>query len=282
MRVRKVKFDLQKKLVRHYFKGNVFSTHLSNSLHIIFPEGEKFFIRSCRKFLDRIDDPTLKQEVIDFMGQEGMHSAAHKDFWQYLEKQGFKVQPFVNFFNRSAFGGVEKAIYSLMGEELGSTFSLAITAGLEHYTALLAEVAFENENEFKHLPDEMRHLLFWHAAEEIEHKSVAFDLLSKMSDSQLIKNTGFTMASLMLFFYAVGGQLYFTVQDEESSVSDWPAEFLDFAESLGSPMAKKFLTNIMAYYKSDYHPSQLNNDHFAVDFFSKHERYQSAAAEKRA
>jgi len=194
MRIRKVKFDLEKKLVRHYFKGNVFSTHLANSLHIIFPEGEKFFIRSCRKYLDRIDDPKLKREVLDFMGQEGTHSSAHKGFWQFLEKQGFAVQPFVKFFNITAFKGVEKAIYSFMGEELGSKFSLSLTAGLEHYTALLAEVAFANEKEFKHLPKEMFHLLFWHAAEEIEHKSVAFDLLNYIDDDPFLKNSGFTVA----------------------------------------------------------------------------------------
>ena len=166
MRVRKVKFDLNKKLVRHYFKGNIFSTHLVNSLHIIFPEGEKFFIRSCRKFLDRIDDDDLKKDVIDFMGQEGMHSSAHKGFWQFLQKQGFQVKPFVSFFNRTVFDGVEKGIYTFMGEELGSKFCLSMTAGLEHYTALLAEVAFANEDEFKHLPDEMRH--FWRSRDKTQ------------------------------------------------------------------------------------------------------------------
>ena len=276
MKVRKVKFDLQKKLVRHYFKGNVFSTHLANSLHVIFPEGEKFFIRSCRKFLDQIDDDQLRKDVIDFMGQEGMHSAVHRDFWKHLEGQGFKVDHFVNFFNTTAFGGVEKLIYTLMGEDLGSKFCLSLTAGLEHYTALLAEVAFENENEFKHLPHEMRHLLFWHASEEIEHKSVAFDLLKYIDDDPLLKNSGFTMASAMLFFYSIYGQLYFTITDKESSVFEWPSEFFDFIESLGSPMVKKFMTNIMEYYKSDYHPSQMENDHYAETYFSTYPRYTYA------
>lgn len=273
MRVRKVKFDLEKKLVRHYFKGNVFSTHLTNSLHIIFPEGEKFFIRSCRKFLDRIDDDQLRRDVRAFMGQEGMHSVAHQDFWQYLEKQGFRVQPFVNFFNRTAMGGVERGIYALLGEDLGSKMCLSITAGLEHYTALLAEVAFENEDEFRHLPDEMRHLLFWHAAEEIEHKAVAFDLLRHIDDREWLKNTGFTLATAMLFFYAVAGQLYFTATDRESSVFDWPREFIDYAESLGNSMVTKFMDKMLAYYRSDYHPSEMGNAHLAEEFFGRYERY---------
>lgn len=283
MRIRKVKFDLRKKLVRHYFKGNVFSTHLANSLHIIFPEGEKFFIRSCRKFLDRISNDQLREEVRLFMGQEGMHSSVHRDFWQHLEGQGFHVEHFVNFFNDTAFGMVERAIYATMGEELGSKFCLSMTAGLEHYTALLAEVAFENENEFKHLPKEMQHLLFWHAAEEIEHKSVAYDLLQHIDDRPWLKNSGFTLASIMLLFYAVYGQLYFTITDKKSHFTEWPQELLDFMESLGSPMARKFFFNALDYYRKDYHPSHMQNDHLAEAYFAAHDRYAESSNQiKRA
>lgn len=273
MKVRNVRFELSKKLSRHYFKGNVFSTHLANSLHIIFPEGEKFFIRSCRKFLSRIDDTQLKKEVMDFMGQEGTHSQAHRDFWQYLEKQGFRVQPFVDFFNTTTFDGVEKLIFRTLGEERGSKFCLSMTAGLEHYTALLAEVAFENEYEFRHMPEEMQHLLFWHAAEEIEHKAVAFNLLKYIDDDPLLKNAGFTLASIMLLFYSVAGQLYFTVTDKEAEAGELPWDFIEFMESLGRPMARKFASNVLAYYRKDYHPDQMGNDQLARDYFSLYDRY---------
>ncbi|MCP4120234.1 MAG: metal-dependent hydrolase [Bacteroidetes bacterium] len=103
MRVRKIKFDLEKKLVRHYFKGNMFSTHPVKSLHIIFPKGEKFFIRSCRKYSDRIEDKQLKKDSPYFIGQKSKHSSAYRYFWQFIEKQGFAVKPLVNFFNRTMF-----------------------------------------------------------------------------------------------------------------------------------------------------------------------------------
>ena len=280
MKVRKVAFDLQKKLVRHYFKGNVFSTHLANSLHIIFPEGEKFFIRSCRQFLDKIDDKQLKKDVIDFMGQEGTHSKAHLDFWQYLEQQGFNVSRFANFMDQTAFQGIEKFIYASMGKQKGAEFCLAMTAGFEHYTALLAEVAFENENEFKHLPGEMQHLWFWHAAEEIEHKSVAFDLLKYINDDALLKNSGFATATSLLFFYTLLGQIYFVVSDEENSIWDMPVEFYEYVDDLAGPMTKKFLGNMSDYFKPDFHPSQMDNDQLAVNFFAKHDRYQTSKKSK--
>jgi predicted metal-dependent hydrolase len=273
MKIRKPKFELDKKLVRHYFKGNIFSTHLANSLHVIFPEGEKFFIRSCRHFLPQIEDKVLLAQVKLFMGQEGMHSKAHLAFWSHLEQQGFEVQPLANFLDKTAFEGVEKLIYSILGKDVGSKLCLSMTAGFEHYTSLLAEVAFENRNEFQHLPKEMQQLWFWHAAEEIEHRSVAYDLLKHIDNNPLLKNSGFALASILLFFYAISGQIYFVVKDKESQPLDWPLEFLDHFESLLNPMTRKFLGNMAKYFKNDFHPNQMKIDHFANTFFSQNTRF---------
>ena len=45
--VRKMGFDFNG-LGDHWFGGDPFLTHLINGLHFVFPEGEKFFIRSTR------------------------------------------------------------------------------------------------------------------------------------------------------------------------------------------------------------------------------------------
>lgn len=278
MKIRWPKFDLEKKLVRHYFKGNVFSTHLVNSLHIIFPEGEKFFIRSCRKFLNQINDPKLKKEVKLFMGQEGMHSKAHNDFWVHLEKQGFNVELIANFLDKTAFEGFEKLIYKVLGDEKGGKFCLSMTAGFEHYTSLLAEVAFENQNEFKHLPAEMQHLWFWHAAEEIEHRAVAYDLLQHVDNDVVLKNAGFATASTLLLFYAIIGQLYFVATDEKSYINEWPMELWEHFESLINPVSKKFIKNALDYLEPDFHPNQFDIDHFAIEYFKNNERYNPSKA----
>jgi predicted metal-dependent hydrolase len=52
---------------------------------------------------------------------------------------------------------------------------LAATCALEHFTAILAELMFENEELREQMEPEMRRLWMWHAVEETEHKSVAFD-----------------------------------------------------------------------------------------------------------
>lgn len=273
VKVRKVSFKLGENLVHHYFKNNIFNTHLANSLHIIFPEGEKFFIRSCRKFINQIQDKKLKEEVLAFMGQEGMHSREHHKFWHYLEEQGFDIQSFVNFFNKTALEGIEPMIYKLLGEEKGSKMSLSITAGLEHYTALLAEVVFENIDEFESCPEEMKHLIQWHAAEELEHKAVAYDLLQSVDDDYTLRVSGFVIASLMLGFYSFAGQAYFIAQDKERKTSELPKKFVEFMQSLGSPMVKKFFQNAGDYFKKDFHPDNTDNYYIADNYFKENEVY---------
>lgn len=271
--IRKVNFNLGKNLKHHYFKDNIFSTHLVNSFHIIFPEGEKFFIRSCKKYLSKIEDKKLKTDVLAFMGQEGIHSREHNKFWHYLEEQGFDVQTYTNFFNKTVFDGVEPGIYKVLGEEMGSKFCLSLTAGLEHYTALLAEVVFENMDEFEHCPEEMKHLIQWHAAEEVEHKSVAYDLLNYVDNGYALRASGFILASTLLLFYAAGGQVYFIAQDKERKNAELPKQFLAFMKSLGSPMVKKFFKNAGDYLKTDFHPDNTDNYHLASTYFEKNASY---------
>ncbi len=183
------------------------------------------------------------------------------------------MQPLAQFLDKTAFEGVEKIIYRILGQTNGSKLCLSMTAGFEHYTALLAEVAFENSNEFKHLPKEMQQLWFWHAAEEIEHRAVAYNLLQYIDDDPLLKNAGFTLATVLLFFYAIVGQTYFVIKDQESKPSEWPLAFLDYFESLLNPMTKKFLGNMADYLKADFHPNQMNIDYYAEVFFSGNSRY---------
>ncbi|SHY70081.1 metal-dependent hydrolase [Mycobacteroides abscessus subsp. abscessus] len=60
---------------------------------------------------------------------------------------------------------------------LPARIPLAVTAAAEHFTAVLAERLLGDED-FRAIPGdaEVWNLLKWHALEELEHKSVAFDV----------------------------------------------------------------------------------------------------------
>ncbi|MCA9604071.1 MAG: metal-dependent hydrolase, partial [Myxococcales bacterium] len=58
IRVRKMDFPFADADVpRWWFHDNPLVTHGANGLNLLFPEGERFFIRSVKHYMDRIEDP---------------------------------------------------------------------------------------------------------------------------------------------------------------------------------------------------------------------------------
>src|SRR5947208_9664312 len=60
-----------------WYDGNPVATQLLNAYTLLIPSGERFIIRSCRHYFDRIA-PELKDELEGLFFQEGAHSREHK------------------------------------------------------------------------------------------------------------------------------------------------------------------------------------------------------------
>src|SRR5215471_13084511 len=155
---------------RYWHTNNVVATAISNGLNMLFPAGERFFVRSVKHFVDDIDDPVLRTQIKGFFGQEGRHARAHDQYNDVLRAQGYEVDRFLALYQR---------VTSWLEKRLPPKLNLAATAAAEHYTAIVAEGAFTRPV-FDEIHPTMRQLLAWHAAEEIEHKAVAFDVLQKI------------------------------------------------------------------------------------------------------
>ena len=69
---RDVKFPLPPDRVHDWADGNVQFTHLMNTMSLVIPVGERFFIDTLRHFRDRVQDPELQRAVTAFIGQEAM------------------------------------------------------------------------------------------------------------------------------------------------------------------------------------------------------------------
>ncbi|MBX7226805.1 MAG: metal-dependent hydrolase [Chitinophagales bacterium] len=279
MTVRRVQFNLKENLSKHYIAGNVFATHYMNSLHVIFPEGEKFFIRSVKKFQHVIQDEKLKKDIKDFIGQEGVHFNEHHKFWSVLAEQGLEPMNFAQFYVKTGYDGLEKLLYKSLGEEGGAKLALSVTAALEHYTAMFGEWALSGINGDMFLSEEMKLLMHWHAAEEIEHKAVTFDVLKAVDDSYSRRVIGMLIASWGLFFYSVIGTIYFIAKDKDKNWWTLPGEFLGFITKMGGNYKRgNLIGNLLEYFKKDFHPNQIDNYHLAEEFFSKNKGFYQEVA----
>jgi uncharacterized protein len=174
VRTRRVAFAYpEAELPRHYVGDDLVMSHVVSLLSALFPEGEDFFVRSVRNYRDQITDPELKKQVAGFIGQEAIHGREHRVLNERLASLGYPAL-LVDRLTGLGFKVGEKV--------LPKPVQLAITAALEHYTATLAEVLLSDPEARERLThDEIRSLLLWHALEENEHKSVAFDVFQHVS-----------------------------------------------------------------------------------------------------
>lgn len=155
-------------LDRHFVAGDLVMSHMIAHLSAVFPEGEDFFIRSVRRYADQITDPDLKDQVKGFIGQEMTHGREHRALNERLHEMGYPTRRIDRLVARRQ-AAVERRFSPLT--------CLAITAALEHFTAVFAETLLSDERAQALLgTTEVRSMLLWHAIEESEHRSVAFDV----------------------------------------------------------------------------------------------------------
>ncbi|HRP70695.1 MAG TPA: metal-dependent hydrolase, partial [Turneriella sp.] len=184
IKVRKINFGHETEENRHWFRDNQIMTHFMNSLHSVFPDGERLFIRSVNYFAKEIKNTELKERVKAFIGQEVQHGSQHERFLQALDKMGLEGTKFEEWYAKNAYVSKEDklsaeriligTVRAILGDKAGDRMSLSATAALEHYTATLGEVILKNEEFYtKGMPENLKQLFLWHAAEEVEHKSVA-------------------------------------------------------------------------------------------------------------
>lgn len=181
---RDVHFRFDETIPRHWFAGDVLATHVGNGFNLVFPEAERFVIKSVRRFADGLHDEDLRARVRGFVRQEANHSREHEGFLRVLARHGFETRGYLAF-QRRVFRALERLSPELL---------LATTAAAEHYTATLGEVTLR-ERPFDAVHPVVRDLFMWHAAEEVEHKSVAFDVLRAVDPGYGLRVAGLLLAS---------------------------------------------------------------------------------------
>lgn len=290
IKVRRINFGHEAEQNRHWFRNNQFMTHFMNSLHSVFPDGERLFIRSVKYFEKEIKNPELKERVKAFIGQEMQHGIQHERFLEALDKMGLDGTKFEEWYSKNAYVSKEDKMSAerllltplrwLFGDKAAEKMSLSVTAALEHYTSTLGEVILKNEAYYTDgMPDSLKQLFLWHAAEEVEHKSVAFDVFKDVAGgSYFERQVGFAFASFFLSYYIGIGWAFYLAKDKELNWTKLPS---DLAES--APVYFNLLKDValggLQYLKPDFHPDQMDNDHLARELFS---RYEAEFAQKSA
>jgi uncharacterized protein len=188
--VRKLEVDLSRGFDRRWLAGDTYRSHFFNALSMSFPIGEQMFIDSLRAVpASCMADERLAAEVRDFIGQEASHRFAHAQYNAQLARQGFPY---------TLEGAVARRVRRIAS--LDGRSRVAITCALEHYTAVLADGVLRYPEWLEGADPAMRLLWNWHAAEETEHKAVAFDVYRAAGGGYWRRVLWFLHASVVFWF----------------------------------------------------------------------------------
>lgn len=174
--VRRLLIDLETPPARHWAGGDAFRTAYFNALSMSFPVGEQFFIDSVRKGLAALPEAErarFEPEVRGFIGQEATHRRVHQLFNAHLDRRGL-----VNGWQRR----VTRRLRRLEGVDPRAWVGL--TAATEHFTAIMAEHLLVHREQLAGTEARLQTLWLWHASEETEHRSVAFDLYRALGGNE--------------------------------------------------------------------------------------------------
>ena len=238
------------------------ATHIANGVNLLFPAGERFFVRSVKHYLDRLDDEHLKERVRGFFGQEGRHAKEHDSFNRILEEQGYDVERFLALYEKIAYGIIERAA--------PPHIRLAATAACEHFTAILAENALRMR--FLDVADSrMRTLLLWHAAEEIEHRDVAYDVLMAIDPRYSTRAIGMAIGAACLAGFWLAGTLHLLEQERKRDGLGVIRKHMRGLRSHRKTFGKRkavFVPGIREYLKRGFHPANNPIDELARDYLA--------------
>ena len=254
IKARKMEFPFGADIPRHWAGGSVFATAMANSLNLLFPKGERFFVRAVRAFADQLDDRELEAAVRGFIGQEVRHGIEHERFFEVMEAHGIETKPFLELYEKIAYGFLEPSTPKVL--------RLATTAALEHFTASFAEVALRRGTLDDFVHPTMRDLLKWHAAEEIEHKAVAFDVLKAVDPRYSVRMGGLAIGTAVLVGFWLLGAAMLLAQERELSPRRLVRERIE-ARKRGNIGLGSIATAIFEYARPGFHPNDKDNDGLA-------------------
>ncbi len=244
-----MKFDAEH-MDRYWYGQDPFLTLFWSSLSLLFPEGERFFVESVRHYRDQIQDPQLLQDIAGFIAQEAMHSREHEALNAMLDHQHLPAAK------------IDAQLHQMLTfiRKLASPrLCLAATCALEHYTALMGEQLLRDPRHQQMADPKMLPLWLWHALEETEHKTVAYDVYEQTGGGYALRVGTMALTTVIFFAFTAYTQVRMLQADGQLGKVRQNLRGLNYflgPRGLFIGLTGKFFD----YFKPGFHPRQHDTD----------------------
>jgi predicted metal-dependent hydrolase len=153
-------------------EGQPEESYITVGLSLLLPYLEPYLIRTMHAAKEQVTDPELARALALFNAQEGQHYRQHIRFNDAIRMKGFEKLKELE---------VEiDADYKRFTASRSLRFNLAYAEGFEAFTMAMARFSFETKM-LDRLTPEAQDLFRWHLVEELEHRTVAFDVYDHVS-----------------------------------------------------------------------------------------------------
>lgn len=247
--VRNLQFATDEHVPRYWHGGRKSVTQFLNNLSVFFPVGERFFIASLKAHKQFITDPQLAAEARAFYAQEGIHSREHIRYNAMLRDQGYPID---------AMEARVDWLLKLVTKHTPLRMQLGVTCALEHFTALMADLLLTDDRLMEGADPTMARLWRWHAAEENEHKAVAFDVFKAAGGTYGERVATMLGATVIFWAKVLEHQVRMMAHDKTVfSLSEWfaLAKFL-FVKPGGFG---RLIPTYLSYFRPSFHPWDHDN-----------------------
>ena len=244
-------FYLPPSRVLNWHGNGLHSTAFDNTLSVLFPLGETFFIHAVKRYQCYVEPGSaLEAEVTQFVSQEAIHSREHEVYNKALEQH-------------YCIWLIEGILWCVLWPfERIPCLALAGTVALEHLTASLGHLLISDESLLENSEPHYAELWYWHAVEETEHKAVAFDVYTRAFGvgvgAWALRVFALVMALVIFFAIFIPTFLYFVVR--AGGLFDCGGWARMGRQHWGkNGMMRRMGPLIAQFFRLDFHPWQHNN-----------------------
>ncbi|MFN9926165.1 MAG: metal-dependent hydrolase [Phenylobacterium sp.] len=171
--VRRMDFSFPDDMDLVFIEGDPALSYFFVGAWMMLPYLEPFLIRTMQSAMEKVDDPKLKEEVKRFCAQEGQHFRQHAKANEVVKR----IHP-----SGPRLAELEREVeaeFAAWSAEKPLKFNLAYGEGFESMTCAAARAQIEIDM-FGYMKEPIRGLMYWHIMEEIEHRTVCFDVYDRL------------------------------------------------------------------------------------------------------
>ncbi len=258
--IRPVEFPFPERVPPIWNPGKPVLSHLANAASLLLPYMEPFIIHSVREASKQISEPALLDTARGWMGQEAQHYKQHRRYNEALIAAGYPEL-------RAREAEMERDYRALRKRPL--RYKVAYTAGFEVMALSIAHtLVADREYFFRDAEPSVASMWLWHLIEEIEHKTLAFDIYQHLYGGHLYRAYGIFAA--MLHMVRLIRPSYVALLKADGRWGRWRTRWE--IKKLVARLFVSFLPRTLRYAMPGHHPSQVEDPEWMREWVALYAR----------